>query len=145
MSPSLNHLIESKGREIFSISPGASVFDAIKMMAEKGVGLLLVMDDSQPLPVGVISERDYARKIILQGRRSRETAVADIMTSEITYGRPGQTVQEGMALMTNGRFRHLPIIEDGKVVGVLSIGDLVKAVIEEQQFRIDQLETYITS
>jgi CBS domain-containing protein len=145
MSLSLNQLIESKGSEIFSISPGSSVFDAIKMMAEKGVGLLLVMDDSKPLPVGVISERDYARKIILQGRRSRETAVADIMTSEITYGRPGQTVQEGMALMTDGRFRHLPIIEDGRVVGVLSIGDLVKAVIKEQQFRIDQLETYITS
>jgi len=145
MSPTLKHLINKKGKDIWSIPPDASVFDAIALMAEKGIGLLLVMDDPHGLPVGVISERDYARKIILQGRQSKKTAVADVMTRQVTYGRPDQTVQEGMAAMTEGRFRHLPVVREGRVIGILSIGDLVKAVIEDQRFLIDQLETYITS
>jgi CBS domain-containing protein len=114
-------------------------------MAEKEIGLLLVMDDPDELPVGVISERDYARKIILQGRQSRETAVADIMTRDVTYGKPIQTIQQAMTVMTVGRFGHLPVVKDGRVVGVLSLGGLVKAVIEDQKFHIEQLETYITN
>ena len=145
MSPTLKYLVDDKDSHIWSIRPDASVFDAIKLMAEKEIGLLLVMDDPNELPVGVISERDYARKIILQGRQSRETAVADIMTRDVTYGKPIQTIQEAMTLMTRGRFRHLPIVKEGQIIGVLSLGDLVKAVIEDQRFRIEQLESYITS
>jgi CBS domain-containing protein len=145
MVPNLKILVEAKGRAIWSIPSDATVFDAITLMAEKGIGLLLVRDDPHALPAGVISERDYARKIILQGRKSRDTAVADVMTRNLTYGKPDQTVYEGMGLMTEGRFRHLPVLEDGKVLGILSIGDLVKAVIEDQQFRIEQLEDYISS
>jgi CBS domain-containing protein len=145
MVPDLKHLIAEKGADVWSISPDASVYDAVKLMAEKGIGLLLVLDDPDALPVGVISERDYARKIILQGRSSRETAVSEIMTREITYGKPDQSVYEGLSLMTTKRFRHLPVISEGRLLGVLSIGDLVKAVIEDQQFRIEQLEDYISS
>ena len=143
MGISVGQLLEAKGRNIFSITPDASVYDAVKLMAEKGVGLVLVMEDEKV--VGVISERDYARKIILAGKRSRETAVREIMTARVVFGRPDLTIEEAMSIMTERHFRHLPILEEGRVVGVASIGDLVKAVIADQQFRIEQLEGYISS
>ena len=141
MGISVGKLLEAKGRDIFWIAPDASVYDAVKLMAEKGVGLVLVMEDEKV--VGVISERDYARKIILAGKRSRETAVQDIMTARVV-GRPDLTIEEAMSIMTERHFRHLPILDGGRVVGVASIGDLVKAVIADQQFRIEQLESYIS-
>jgi CBS domain-containing protein len=124
-----------------AIAPGATVFDALKLMAEKNIGALLVMEGAQI--VGILTERDYARKTVLMGRASRETPVRDIMTSEVMYVRPGHTSEECMVLMTENRLRHLPVIDDGKLVGLVSIGDLVKDIISEQRFIIDQLEHYI--
>jgi CBS domain-containing protein len=143
MKTTLGQLLDVKGPEVWSIGPDASVYQAIGAMAEKGIGLLLVLDLGKP--VGVISERDYARKIILAGRSSRETRVSEIMTRRIVYGRPGQSVQEALAVMTENRFRHLPVIDGDRVLGIVSIGDLVKVVIDDQQFRIEQLEGYISS
>jgi len=143
MKTTLGQLLDLKGHEVWSITSDASVYQAIQVMAEKGIGLLLVMDG--PQPVGVISERDYARRIILEGRSSRETAVSEIMTRKIVYGRPQQTVQEGLATMTERHFRHLPVLDGNRVLGMLSIGDLVKVVIADQKFHIEQLEGYITS
>jgi CBS domain-containing protein len=126
---------------VYTIAPTASVFDAVKLMAEKSIGALLVMED---LKIdGIITERDYARKIVLMGRSSKETPVRDIMTSPVMYVRPDQTNEECMALMTDNRVRHLPVIDNGKLIGLISIGDLVKAIISEQKFIIDQLEHYI--
>lgn len=137
------HLLESKGNEIWSIGPEASVLDAIKMMAEKGIGALLVMEGADL--TGVVSERDYARKVILQGRSSRETPVREIMTDKVFLAAPDNTIDECLALMTDKRIRHLPVVEGESVIGVLSIGDLVKAKIDEQQFHIEQLQNYITA
>ena len=137
------HLLESKGNEIWSIGPEASVLDAIKMMAEKGIGALLVMEGAAL--TGVVSERDYARKVILQGRSSRETPVREIMTDKVFSATPDETIDGCMALMTDKRIRHLPVVEGESVIGVLSIGDLVKAKIDEQQFHIEQLQNYITA
>ncbi|MCO6511096.1 MAG: CBS domain-containing protein [Aridibacter famidurans] len=139
----VKHLLEQKGNEIWSIEPDRSVLDAIKMMAEKGIGALLVMDGEQL--TGILSERDYARKVILQGRSSRDTAVREIMTDKVFSTNPERSVEECMALMTEKRIRHLPVVNSGAVIGVLSIGDLVKAKIEEQEFQIKQLESYITA
>ncbi len=139
----VRHIIDSKGNDIWHITSEDSVLDAIKMMAEKGIGALLVMDNEDLS--GIVSERDYARKVILKGKSSRETPVKDIMTAEVVVTNPAETVEQCMALMTENRIRHLPVVEDGKVVGVLSIGDLVKAIIAEQQFHIEQLESYIAS
>ncbi len=139
----VKNLIENKGNEIWSIAPEASVLDAIKLMAEKKIGALLVMEDERL--VGIVSERDYARKVILQGRSSRETPVREIMTAEVFSIEPVETVEDCMKLMTEKRVRHLPVMENEKVVGVLSIGDLVKEIIAEQEFTIRQLENYITS
>jgi CBS domain-containing protein len=135
----LNH----KGRAVFTISPEASVLDALKIMADKEVGALLVTQDDRV--VGIMSERDYARKIILHGKTSERTPVREIMTSNVVGVDSRRSAEECMALMTQGRFRHAPVIDDGKLVGMISIGDLVKAVIEEQKFVIGQLEHYITS
>jgi CBS domain-containing protein len=135
-------ILETKGRVVWSIEPGASVYDAMKLMADKGIGALLVMEG--PKLVGIISERDYARKIILQGRASRTTEVREIMTSRVVYTEPERNIEECMALMTEKRIRHLPVIEAGQVSGVISIGDLVKAIIAEQKFIIEQLERYIS-
>ena len=143
MKTTLGNLLNVKGSEIWSIAPDDSVYSAIEIMAEKGVGLLLVLDSQQP--VGVISERDYARRIILEGRSSRETAVSEIMTRQIVYGKPQQTVQEALSVMTEHHFRHLPVIDGDQVLGILSIGDLVKVVIDDQNFQIEQLEGYISS
>lgn len=143
MKTKLARLLDAKGHEIWSVGPGDSVYRAIQLMAEKGIGLLLVMDEGRP--VGVISERDYARRIILEGRSSRDTAVSEIMTRDIVFGHPRQTVQEALGVMTEKHFRHLPVLDEDRVVGILSIGDLVKRVIEDQRFHIEQLEGYITS
>ena len=139
----VRHILETKGGEIWHIKPDESVLDAIKLMAEKKIGALLVMENENL--VGIISERDYARKVILLGKSSRETPVSEIMTAEVVNTEPLETVEDCMKLMTDKRIRHLPVIEDGKVVGVLSIGDLVKEIIAEQEFTIKQLENYITS
>jgi CBS domain-containing protein len=136
-------LIEEKGSHVWSVGSGVSVYDALALMAEKGIGALLVIDDTGP--VGLFSERDYARNVALKGRSSRDTPVRDIMTSRVLYVTPDQPVEEAMALMTERRVRHLPVIDDGHVQGLVSIGDLVKAIISEQQFIIAQLEHYIAS
>lgn len=139
---SIEQLLETKGKDIWSIGPDAFVYDAIEMMDKKGVGALLVMDDGDL--VGVISERDYARKVILKGRSSRETPIREIMTKDVVCGRLDQKIEACMRVMTEKRIRHLPIIREGRLVGVVSLGDLVKAVIAEQETVIEQLEHYIT-
>jgi CBS domain-containing protein len=138
---SLKQLLETKGRDVHTIGPDARVFDALKLMADKSVGALIVTDGGRI--AGVISERDYARKVILLGKSSHELQVRDIMTSKVITVHPGQTVEECMALMTEKRIRHLPVTEGERLIGVLSIGDLVKEVIAEQQRTIEQLESYI--
>ena len=137
----LKQLLEAKGREVYTIEPGARVFDALKLMADKGVGALIVTEGGRI--AGVISERDYARKVILLGKSSHELQVREIMTGKVITVDPGQSVEECMALMTEKRIRHLPVIEGERLIGVLSIGDLVKEVIAAQQQTIAQLESYI--
>ena len=136
-------ILKVKGGEIWRIKPDASVFEALELMAEKKVGALMVMDGERV--AGIISERDYARKIILLGRSSPNTMVKEIMTSAVVYTHLEQPIEECMALMTDKRIRHLPVMEEEKLVGVISIGDLVKSIIEDQKFIIEQLERYITS
>ena len=137
----IKELLERKGTDVWSIGPEETVFDAIRVMADKEVGALLVLD--RGLPVGIVSERDYTRKVILKGRASNETKIREIMTTKVVYAHPEQTINECMALMTQKHIRHLPIIDDGKVQGMISIGDLVKTTIAEQRFVIRQLENYI--
>lgn len=138
----VRHVLQVKGRQTWSIRPDASVYDALTLMADKEVGALLVLDGGKL--VGIISERDYARKVILKGKSSLETPVRDIMTPKVICVRPEQTIEECMALMTDKHVRHLPVVVGDEVVGVISIGDLVKAVIAEKDFMIKQLEDYIT-
>jgi CBS domain-containing protein len=137
----VHQLLESKGRAIVSVPPNAKVIDALRVMAERGIGAVLVVDNDRL--VGIMSERDYARKVILKGKSSQETHVREIMTDRVIYVRPQQTVPECMALMTNKRVRHLPVLDGDRLVGVLSLGDLVKETISEQEFIIQQLENYI--
>lgn len=137
----IREILEAKGSEVFSIHPKATVYDAIAEMADKGVGALLVMEDGRL--VGIISERDYTRKVILKGRSSREALVEEIMTRDVVTASPDITVAEGMRLMTDHRIRHLPLVSGGKVTGVVSIGDLVKAIISEQEATIAHLTNYI--
>jgi CBS domain-containing protein len=137
----LSQLLDDKGSAVYSVAPGASVIDAIRSMADHHVGALLVMENQQL--TGIVSERDYARKVILLGRSSATTAVREIMSSPVFTIGPDQTVDDAMRLMTERRVRHLPVVRGGKVVGVVSIGDLVKSLIEEQQHTIEDLRSYI--
>lgn len=136
-------LLDGKGREVHTIGPDARVIDALKLMAEKDVGALIVTEGGRL--AGIISERDYARKVILQGKSSHDIAVREIMTSKLVTVQPRHTVEECMGLMTSKRIRHLPVTEGERLIGVLSIGDLVKEVIAEQEATIRQLESYIHS
>lgn len=138
----VKHLLDAKGRAIISVGPDVSVLDAIVVMAEKKVGALLVMLDGRLC--GIVTERDYARKVIIKGRSSESTRVDEIMTASVQTTTPDQTVQVCMGMMSEGRFRHLPVIEDDAVVGIISIGDLVQAIIADQQEEIQQLEQYIS-
>jgi CBS domain-containing protein len=143
MQKTVATILEGKGGEVLRIGPDATVFEALELMAEKGIGALVVTDGDHL--AGILSERDYARKVILLDRGSRETKVSEIMTSEVVTVEPGRTVTECMELMTERRFRHLPVVSDGQLIGVISIGDVVKAVISEQRQLIQELEQYITS
>jgi CBS domain-containing protein len=136
-------LLKSKpDQTVFTIAPTSSVFDAVQVMTDKNIGALLVAEGTQV--VGIISERDCARKVTLRSRSPRDTPVRDIMTPAVMYVRPEQTTEECMALMTENRLRHLPVMDGGKVLGLVSIGDLVKDIISEQKFIIEQLEHYIS-
>lgn len=137
----LSQLLESKGRAIFSVAPDDSVLEAIRRMAEHHVGALLVLDDARL--AGILSERDYARKVVLAGRASDSTAVHEIMSTPVVTIGPGQTVEDAMRLMTTRRIRHLPVVQADTVLGVVSIGDLVKSVIEDQRHTIEDLRSYI--
>ena len=138
----VRQLLAEKGHVVWSISPDASVYDAVKLMAEKGIGALVVVEQAKS--VGLLSERDYARKVILMGRSSKETKIREIMTTQVIFADPDQSVQECMTIMTEKHIRHLPVMEDDHLIGVISIGDLVKTIIAEQQFVISQLEHYIS-
>jgi CBS domain-containing protein len=138
----VEQILQAKGRQFWSTPPDAMVYDALALMAEKDVGALLVMQDGRL--IGIMSERDYARKVILSGKSSLRTAVRDIMTEQVTTVRPEMTVEQCMALVTEQHIRHLPVLSGGKVVGIISIGDLVKATIDSKDFTIQQLEGYIT-
>jgi len=139
----ITDLLRKKGNEVYWIHPDSSVYEAITEMAEKNIGALVVMDGMEV--VGMISERDYAKKVILQGRTSRETKVRDIMSSKVYYITPDKSIEECMALMTNHKFRHCPVIKDKKLLGIISIGDLVKEIISTQQVEIDHLTNYISN
>ena len=137
----LSHLLDGKGHAVFAVAPGASVIDAIRSMADNHVGALLVMEG--PRLSGIVSERDYARKVILMGRSSSTTAVREIMSAPVVTVSPEQTVEDAMRLMTDRRIRHLPVVLGESVLGVVSIGDLVKSLIEDQQHIIEDLRSYI--
>jgi CBS domain-containing protein len=138
----VKHLLDSKGRDVISVAPDLSVFDAIKLMADKLVGSLVVMDGEQLR--GIVTERDYARKVIIKGRSSESTRVSEIMSTDVLTTSSSQTVNQCMELMTERRIRHLPVMEDDRVIGMISIGDLVQAIIADQQEAIQQLESYIS-
>ncbi len=142
MTTVANILRTKADNSVHTISPQATVYEAIALMAEKEIGALVVAEDGKV--VGIFTERDYARKLALMDRSSRSTVVQEVMSTPVKYVRPHQSVEECMRLMTNSRLRHLPVIEDDKLIGLVSIGDLVKNIISEQQFIIEQLETYIT-
>jgi CBS domain-containing protein len=137
----LSQLLQSKGREVYSIAPGASVLDAVRQMAERHIGALLVIEEGRL--EGIVSERDYARKVVLNGRSSTTTAVREIMSAPVVTIGPDHTVEDAMRLMTSRRIRHLPVMQGRDLLGVVSIGDLVKSVIEEQRHTIEDLRTYI--
>jgi CBS domain-containing protein len=138
----VQRLLEHKGHTVWSIPPDASVFEAVQLMADKRVGALMVVDRNEL--IGVISERDYAREIVLKDRVSRDTLVSAIMTQRVLYVRPQQTLDECMALMTEKHLRHLPVLDNGRLVGVISMRDVVKDLIAEKEFLIEQMENYIT-
>ncbi len=138
----VSQILKVKGHDVLTVPPETTVYDALKLMADKNVGALMVLEADNI--VGIFSERDYARKVILEGKSSKELPVKDIMSSQVLYVRPEQSVEDCMALMTDKRIRHLPVLVDKKLVGVISIGDVVKSIISEQEFMIKQLENYIT-
>jgi CBS domain-containing protein len=139
----VRQLLESKPTEVHCIGPDAPVIEALRLMAEKGIGAVLVLEAGKL--AGILSERDYARKIALLGRSSADTPVRDIMTAELHTVAPDDSVEHCMQVVTEGRIRHLPVLERGELVGLVSIGDLVKAMIEEQQIELDHLQRYIAS
>lgn len=139
----VRQLLEIKGHQVLSTTPDTSVYDALLIMAEMEIGALLVLDGERL--AGIFSERDYARNVVLKGKTSKETPIKEIMTSNVISVTPEQTVEECMNLVTNKRIRHLPVLENDKIIGMLSIGDLVKETITHQQFLISQLENYIKS
>ncbi|NOZ27530.1 MAG: CBS domain-containing protein [Chloroflexi bacterium] len=134
-------ILQTKGYDVWSVSPDAMVYEALQVMADKNIGAVLVLEDGEV--VGIFSERDYARKVILEGRSSLNTPVREIMTSKVYYVHPGQSLEECMALMTEKHIRHLPVLENGRLIGIISIGDVVKAIISDQKVTIQQLENYI--
>ena len=136
-------LSRKKGPGVISVTPECSVFEALQTLAERNIGAVLVLEGERL--VGILSERDYARQVILKGKASKDTPVREIMTTTVVCVHPEQTIEECMALMTDKRFRHLPVLADDRLLGVLSIGDVVKALLDEQQFRSEQLESYISS
>jgi len=138
----VSDILNSKGHEIWAVKPDDTVFDSLQLMADKGIGALLVMNGDKL--VGIVTERDYARKVILEGKSSKDSTVKEIMTTKVLCVSPERTVDECMALMTDKRARHLPVLDHKHVVGVVSIGDLVKTLISEQQILIDQLQHYIS-
>ncbi len=137
----INQLLQSKGTHVETVAADTTVFEALGIMADKGIGSLLVLQDSKP--VGLFSERDYARNVILKGRTSKQTKVSEVMSSHVVVVQPEQSVEECMAIMTEKRVRHLPVMQGDQLMGIISIGDLVKAIIENQQFVIEQLVSYI--
>lgn len=139
----VRELLAKKGSEVWSVSPDATVYDALQLMAARNVGAVLVLDDGEL--AGILSERDYARQVILKGKASRDTPVRDIMTTAVVSVSPERTIDDCMSLMTERRIRHLPVLQSDVLLGVLSIGDVVKAVISEKEFHIEQLESYIAS
>jgi CBS domain-containing protein len=139
---SVQDILNTKGTDVWSVKPDDIIFDAIKLMADKGIGALLVMEEDKL--VGIVTERDYARKVVLEGKSSREASIHEVMTTRVLCVSPERTIDECMALMTDKRIRHLPVVEHKQVVGFLSIGDLVKAVISERKILIDQLQHYIS-
>jgi CBS domain-containing protein len=138
----IGQLLNTKGHDVWYVSPQAAVFDALKLMAKKDIGALLVLENENL--VGIISERDYARKVILKGKNSMDTLVKDIMTSEVITIQADQTIDSCMELMTNHHIRHLPVYEGNQLIGIISIGDVVKAIISQQEYLIEQMEQYIT-
>ena len=138
----VNDILKIKGHDVWSIAPDASVYDAIHLMTDKKVGALTVIKDSKL--VGMISETDYTRNVILKGRSTQSTPVKEIMTTQVLYVQPEQDIEDCMVLMTEKRTRHLPVLDEGKLIGLISIGDVVKSIIDEQQSTIEQLERYIT-
>jgi CBS domain-containing protein len=136
-------VLKVKGHQVWSVRPDITVYDTLKLMAEKEIGAVMVMEDDRP--VGIFTERDYARQVILKGKASKDTPVHDVMTARVFFVRPDQSLDECMALMTDKRVRHLPILENEKLIGLLSIGDVVKAVISEKEFIIEQLANYISN
>jgi len=138
----VNDILKIKGHDVWSIAPDASVYDAIHLMTDKKVGALTVIEDSKL--VGMISETDYTRNVILKGRSSQSTSVKEIMTTRVLYVQPEQDIEDCMVLMTEKRTRHLPVLDEGKLIGLISIGDVVKSIIDEQRSTIEQLEHYIT-
>lgn len=137
----VRQLLRIKGTDVWCIPPEATVLDAIKLMAEREIGALIVTEHDSV--VGMLSERDYARKVLLKGRSSRDTPIRDIMTTNVIFAEPDQDVDHCMTVMTEKRVRHLPVLEEGRLIGIVSIGDLVKSIISEQQETIEQLENYI--
>lgn len=139
----IQEILTQKGTDRWSIGPDATVFEALELLAEKKIGALLVVEDDRL--IGILSERDYARKVVLLGKVSRQTLVREIMSPDPCCIRPEQTIDDAMALMTSKRYRHLPVVNGGELMGIVTIGDVVKAKIADQQFAIQQLENYITS
>lgn len=138
----VQHILDRKGNEIWTIPPHSTVFEALKLMAEKEIGALLVQDKEKV--VGIISERDYARKVVLKGKSSKDAPVKDIMSEKVIYVKPSTSVEDCMVLMINKRIRHLPVFDNERLVGLVSIGDVVKEIIDEKEVVIDELVRYIT-